>query len=132
MRIWLHLGCENEERFYPQLVSFDIEIGFNFPPLGAFTDEIKDTLCYLELVQFIEDHCKNRSFNLVEHLTQTIYELILKFASPYSDLVSHIKIKTHKKSPPVRNVHGGITFTYNIRLSQQKTHKIEKSIEYIK
>lgn len=126
LRIWLHLGCESEERLHPQLVSFDIEVGFDLSPLGVFTDKIEDTVCYLELVQFIEDHCKSRSFKLVEYLTQAIYELVLKFISPHADLVSHIKVKTHKKSPPVRNVHGGVTFTYNTCLNRQKTQQAKR------
>lgn len=83
--------------------------------LAAFNDRLEDTVCYFGLVQFIEENCKDKRFNLVEYLTQTVYGLVCEYTSSFSDLISQVKVKTNKKSPPVRNVHGGISFVYHVQ-----------------
>lgn len=101
---------------------------FNAPPKGSFTDQLEDTLCYLKLTQLIKKHCKGKKFNLIEYLTQTIYELICEFIFPCLDFVSQIKIKTHKKNPPVEDVHADVVFTYNVHINQKNLLELREQL----
>ncbi len=119
MRIWIHLGCSNEEKFHPQLISFNINLDFNSSPKGASTDSLEDTICYLRLVEAIKAYCKNKRFNLIECLTESIYKLIEQLLLPHYNLIASIKIITHKVSPPVEYVYGGVVFTYCVNSEER-------------
>ena len=119
MRIWIHLGCSNEEKFHPQLISFNINLDFNSPPKGASTDNLEDTICYLRLVEEIKAYCKNKRFNLIECLTESIYKLTEQLLLPNHNLIASIKITTHKVSPPAPDVHGGVVFTYCVNSEER-------------
>ncbi|MDR0296618.1 MAG: dihydroneopterin aldolase [Rickettsia sp.] len=112
LRVWIHLGCSDQEKFHSQLVSFNIELEFTTPPKGTITDKLEDTVCYLELVQSIKSLCQTKHFNLIEHLTKEVYHAIDKSLIKHRDLVKCVNVMTRKMSPPVQDVHGGITFTY--------------------
>jgi dihydroneopterin aldolase len=119
LRIWIHLGCSDEEKFYPQLISFNINLDFNSPPKGVSTDSLEDTICYLRLVEAIKAYCKNKRFNLIECLTESIYKLIEQLLLPHYNLIASIKIITHKVSPPVEDVYGGVVFTYCVNSEER-------------
>lgn len=40
LRVWVNLGYRAEERFYPQLVSINIDFTFKSPPLGLTPDQL--------------------------------------------------------------------------------------------
>lgn len=111
LRLWVRLGCGDEEKYHTQLVSLNIEIGFKSLPKGAKTDELEDTICYLELVEAIKAHCKDRSFNLIERLTSEVHNIVESSVAG-NEIVDYINITTHKVAPPVEGVHGGVFFTY--------------------
>ncbi|MCV3769202.1 MAG: dihydroneopterin aldolase [Wolbachia pipientis] len=112
LRLWIHLGCSVEERFHSQLVSVNVDFAFRSPPLGLITDQLEDTICYLEVVQNIRSLAQSRQFNLIEHFTYNIYITISNLIMQKRHIISSIKVVTHKISPPVPDVHGGIIFTY--------------------
>ena len=120
MRIWIHLGCSDEEKFHPQLISFNISLDFNSSPKGSSTDNLEDTICYLRLVEAIKAHCKNKRFNLIECLTESIHKLIKQLLLPHHNLIASIKIITHKVSPPIQDVHGGVVFTYCVNSDERE------------
>ncbi len=113
LRIWVHLGCSDHEKFHPQLVSFNIDIVFKEPPKAIVTDNISDTICYLDLVNNIQTYCHNKYFNLIERLTYSVHEIITSSLELQKSLISSINVEMKKVSPPVPNVHGGVTFTYS-------------------
>ncbi|WP_375604203.1 dihydroneopterin aldolase [Wolbachia endosymbiont of Anurida maritima] len=112
LRLWVHLGCSAEEKFSPQLVSIDIDLTFKSPPSGLTTDQLKDTLCYLEVVRNIQYFVQGKQFNLIEHLTHEIYRAINNLLLRKKHIISSVKVTTHKTAPPVPGVHGGVFFTY--------------------
>ncbi|WP_264685286.1 dihydroneopterin aldolase [Wolbachia endosymbiont (group B) of Parapoynx stratiotata] len=57
------MGCSAEEKFSPQLVSIDVDFTFKSPPSGLTTDQLKDTICYLEVVQNIQSLVQGKQFN---------------------------------------------------------------------
>jgi len=120
LRIWVHLGCSDQEKFNPQLVSLNIELYFKSLPEGAKNDRLEDTVCYSDLVQNVKSFCQNRKFNLIEHLTTEIYRVVEDSLKQHRSLVSFICVTGHKISPPVPDIHGGVTFTYCDGLSSKK------------
>lgn len=112
LRLWVHLGCSAEEKFSPQLVSIDVDFTFKSPPSGLTTDQLKDTICYLEVVQNIQSLVQGKQFNLIEHLTHEIYRSINNLLLRKKHIISSVKVTTHKTAPPVPGVHGGVFFTY--------------------
>ena len=120
MRIWVHLGCTEQEKFNPQLVSLNIELYFKSLPEGARNDKLEGTVCYAALVQKVKSFCRNRQFNLIEHLTAEIYQVVKDSLKQHRSLVTFIGVTGHKMSPPVPDIHGGVTFTYCDDLSSTK------------
>lgn len=112
LRLWVHLGCSAEEKFSPQLVSIDVDFTFKSPPSGLTTDQLKDTICYLEVVQNIQSLVQGKQFNLIEHLTHEIYGAINNLLLRKKHIISSVKVTTHKTAPPVPGVRGGVFFTY--------------------
>ncbi|MGL9726117.1 MAG: dihydroneopterin aldolase [Wolbachia sp.] len=112
LRLWVHLGCSAAEKFHSQLVSIDIDFTFKSPPLGLTTDQLKDTICYLEVVQNIQSLVQGKQFNLIEHLTHEVYRTINNLLLQKKHIVSSAKVTTHKTAPPVPGIHGGVFFTY--------------------
>ena len=120
MRIWVHLGCSDQEKCNPQLVSLNIELYFKSLPEGAISDMLEDTVCYSDLVLNVKSFCQNRKFNLVENLTREIYKVVEESLKQHRSLVSFICVTGHKISPPLPDIHGGVTFTYCDGLSSKK------------
>jgi len=112
LRLWVHLGCSAEEKSSPQLVSIDVDFTFKSPPSGITTDQLKDTICYLEVVQNIQSLVQGKQFNLIEHLTHEIYRAINNLLLRKKHIISSVRVTTHKIAPPVPGVHGGVFFTY--------------------
>ncbi|TNK93941.1 dihydroneopterin aldolase [Wolbachia endosymbiont of Leptopilina clavipes] len=112
LRLWVHLGCSAEEKSSPQLVSIDVDFTFKSPPSGLTTDQLKDTICYLEVVQNIQSLVQGKQFNLIEHLTHEIYRAINNLLLRKKHIISSVGVTTHKIAPPVPGVHGGVFFTY--------------------
>ncbi|MDF3048329.1 MAG: dihydroneopterin aldolase [Candidatus Midichloriaceae bacterium] len=112
LRLWVHLGCGEEEKLHPQMVSFDIEVLFKNPPKAIANDCLEDTICYAKLVQEVKAVCAGGRFNLVERLTGDVHASIKNYIANQKCLVESINVTVCKISPPVPDVHGGVFFTY--------------------
>lgn len=113
LRIWVHLGCGEEERYNPQLVSINLEFVFNTPPVAIESDKIEDTFCYLQTTKHIQALLQKKSFKLIEHLAKSIYDVIAKFITSSGQDVNNITVHLHKISPPAPGIHGGVSFIYS-------------------
>lgn len=96
------------------MISLDVDIHFKTCPAGADTDLLDDTVCYLTLVQLITDYCGSKSFNLIEHLAKSVYQVITSFLIPRKHILASITVELHKISPPVPNVHGGVKWKHHV------------------
>lgn len=112
LRVWVRLGCTDQEKFHPQLVSFTIDLVFKAPLKALISDRLEETVCYFNLVQNIKRLCQNKSFNLIERLTADVYDAINASLGDQKSLISSVNLTTHKIAPPVPDVHGGVSFTY--------------------
>ena len=65
LRLWVHLGCSEQEKYHAQCVSFDIDIVFSEAPQGTISDDLKDAFCYAEATQLIKITVENKRYNLM-------------------------------------------------------------------
>lgn len=114
LRIWVHLGCRDEEKFHPQMISFDICINFATPPVGADTDLLHDTVCYVDIVDRVTQYCQEKKFNLIECLASSVHKKISDSLVSHKHLPHSITVTLHKVSPPVPGVHGGVKWTHHV------------------
>lgn len=108
----MRLGCTREEKHFPQCVSFHIELVFNTPPEGIITDQLEDTICYVNAVHGIRELCKTREFNLIEHLAGEVSQVIQNTLGPQKAQLSACHVTVTKMAPPVPDIHGGVSFSY--------------------
>jgi len=113
LRIWVHLGCGEEEKFHPQLVSINLEFNFNAPPAAMITDNLEDTVCYLKAAEAIQSLCRDKRFNLIERLAYDIHRVVSHMVADRAETISFVKVSLHKVAPPVPGVHGGVKAVYS-------------------
>lgn len=106
LRLDVHLGCTAEERAVPQEVRVTVEFRFHEPPAGLLTDELRDTICYAEVSQWIGEVARARHYQLVEKLAGDIY---LKVSERTRGLAA-CAMSIHKVKPPVDNLLGGTVY----------------------
>lgn len=112
LRLWVHLGCSEQEKHHPQAVSIDIQVNFKEPPQAIHTDSLEDAFCYLKAAELIQASLKDKQFNLIEHLASTVYDTLYQGMLQQPKLNMDLVIIVKKLSPPVPGVHGGVSFTY--------------------
>jgi 7,8-dihydroneopterin aldolase/epimerase/oxygenase len=105
LQLFVFLGVYPEEKVKPQCVSLDIKVEFIEPPKACSTDQLADTYCYHQLIDFIKEMVAKRKFQLIEYLTAELHSLL----KSYFPASSKILLKLTKK-PPVSDLMGGVTF----------------------
>lgn len=65
------LGCSAEERAYPQLVTFDIEMIVDVSSC-VVTDDLTQTVCYMEVRDAIDRLSRECEWKLIEKMTWDI------------------------------------------------------------
>lgn len=109
LRLWANLGNSVEEQANPQPISIYIQLSFLNKPLACTTDNLSDSVCYAEIVELIRNITQNKTFNLLEHLTNYLDTEIYQYLEKISPNVK-LKIIVTKLSPPVPNIFGGVAF----------------------
>ncbi len=112
LRLWIHLGCSDEEKKHPQPVNFNIELTFTNNLKAMLSDCLNDAVCYAKIAKNIEDYCKDKKFNLIEHLTKSVAQIIEESLDTKKQLISSVKLIVHKINPPIPNLLRGVTFEY--------------------
>jgi dihydroneopterin aldolase len=106
-RLSIRLGCSDEERAHPQDVDLDLAIRFPAPPSACETDELKDTVCYAELLDAARTHCQGREFRLLEKLASELLARLRREVPPGAELW----LRVTKLYPPVPELRGGVSFS---------------------
>ncbi len=94
----VHLGWTEQEREIPQKIALDISLRFNQLPSACLSDELEDTQCYAQLIEWAEKVCQSAAFKLLEHLAYQVYDALKHQLSNPSIAVS---VRIHKLNPPV-------------------------------
>lgn len=107
LRYRLRLGCSAEERARPQEVGISVEFRFDSTPIGMFSDELRDTICYAGLNEALERHFASREYKLIERVAGEVYLIARELARG----AAKVAVRVHKLKPPVPNLTGGAVFT---------------------
>lgn len=103
----LFLGWPNEERMRRQIVTLDIEIQFPALPKACTSDDLKDTVCYRELIEKLREKICSQKFHLIEHVTQEVYTTLKSLLPTNCNLSVHLT-----KHPQIQGL-GSVTFNYH-------------------
>jgi dihydroneopterin aldolase len=106
-RLWLCIGCTEEERAKPQPIDVDVSIRLNNPPTGAQTDNLEDTFCYQRLLEGLKDMAQSTTFHLLERLATVLVEYIDQYLG-VKGYRGFVAIGVTKVCPPIPSVLGGI------------------------
>ena len=95
-------GCSEEERQHSQPFIVDAELCMDLSKSGK-TDDVNDTVDYVEVFKEVEKIVTGYQRNLIEALAEDIAGTLLeKFA-----LIEAVKITVRKPKPPVKFTFGG-------------------------
>lgn len=106
LELELFLGWPNEERMRKQIVTLDIDITYPAVPRACLSDDLKDTICYRELIEKLRAKIGDHKFHLIEHVTQEVYNAINTML-PTGCLIS-VSLTKH---PQIQGL-GGVTFNF--------------------
>lgn len=113
--VWVSLGCSAEERSLAQPVLFNVEIVFTAKVLAEHTDQLQDSLDYVELTDMIKSVAEKKSYNMVEHLGFSVMEALQqKVIRQYPG--STLIVRAHKLRAPVKNLHDGVEWSCKLIL----------------
>jgi 7,8-dihydroneopterin aldolase/epimerase/oxygenase len=77
MTVESHIGVHAWEQLLPQKIMLDIEMAMP-SSLSCKSDEIKDTVNYAEVVEFVEETLQKQSFQLIEALGEKLANGIME------------------------------------------------------
>ena len=106
LELGVFLGLPNEERARRQVVKLNIEVAFPDVPDACKTDDINDTVCYHELINSLRSELEEKTFHLIEHLTQEVYNTLAKLLPENSTIAVSLT-----KHPQIQGL-GSVTFHY--------------------
>jgi len=93
IRLEIHVGTTEQERSEPQLCGLDLVVAADLKAAGRSGD-LRHTVDYAAMFRFIEAHCSQNSFTLLEEVGQQLCDKILE---QYS--VESVRLRIRKLKP---------------------------------
>ena len=103
LQLDLPIGCEAEERSERQPIEVDVCLYMPKVPLGAISDELKDTICYAKCKEIISAAAYKKEYRLIEHLAYEIHSALKK------ELPMHLEISVKVRKVTIHNNAAGNT-----------------------
>ena len=97
------IGIHDEEKKMGQKLFIDVSIDADLS-LAVSSDNVKDTLSYIDIHKAVEKICKSKSHSLIEALANEIIETFLKHP-----LILKAKVKVHKPHIPFPGFQGDVS-----------------------
>ncbi|MBI3309573.1 MAG: dihydroneopterin aldolase [Candidatus Melainabacteria bacterium] len=97
------IGIDEEERKLGQKLLIDVYVDVDSSSLSK-TDNIKDTLSYVDIHKLVQDVAKSKPHFLIEYLAHDLANNILK-----NPLVHSVKIKVRKPHIPYPEFQGDVS-----------------------
>lgn len=92
----VHLGCSEEERAYPQIVSFHLALTLDASE-SMRSDRLSDTFDYVRAVSIIEELCSQSSFRLLERMCFAICQALFDVEKR----ITEIHVQATKRVTPL-------------------------------
>jgi 7,8-dihydroneopterin aldolase/epimerase/oxygenase len=97
-----YTGVFPEEKVLGQWFETDLYINLDLSRSGQ-SDDLSDTLHYVEVVAQVQDIIRRSRFDLIERLATVIAEAVLTYAK-----VQRVKVRLTKVAPPVPDFSGQV------------------------
>ncbi len=107
LELWVHLGCSAEEQLFTQPVHVSFQLDLNSFVKGSETDQLSDTIDYVELSEISKKIGTAKKYHLVEHLNHSIFSGILTYLKS-KKLTGTLKVSVKKIRVPVENLKNGV------------------------
>lgn len=114
LRLWVHLGCTEEEKKHAQCVSLSFTFDFLAPVPAVETDRIEDALCYGTVSDAAKICVQGKRFDTIEYLAGCLFTALEPKVAGKAGAMS---VTVHKLTPPVESLHGGAVFTVKGRVA---------------
>ncbi|MDR1334100.1 MAG: dihydroneopterin aldolase [Holosporaceae bacterium] len=99
---YIIIGNDDSERKDRRKVIVDISLRFMNENSACLSDDIGETVCYADLVAFVQEKLQYTKFRLLERITQYLYDEISFYLRDQPDILKYVKIT--KVAPPVENL----------------------------
>jgi len=106
--LFVFLGVYPSEQKRMRSVTMDLRVKFPAPPLGCESDQLKDTYCYADMVEYLKDKIGDRKFQLIEYLSKEVHRLLKDYFPPET----HVGVRV-TKHPCLAELSRGATFEYS-------------------
>ena len=110
LELYINLGWRKQERKLEQAILLDLDICLPKPPKACKTDKLEDTICYAEMIEDLRKQLSKKSYRLIEHLTQDIFDIVKLQLPKQAKLMVRIN-----KYPKIEGLLGGVSFCYGDR-----------------
>jgi dihydroneopterin aldolase len=98
---YIVLGNNDFEQQKKRKIIINVSLRFLKKNNACRSDDINDTICYSQLIDFINQKLQNAKFNLIEKAVKFLYDEITEYLNDETILKS---IKITKPDPPVENL----------------------------
>ena len=110
LELYINLGWRKKERRLEQSILLDLDICLPKPPKACKTDDLADTICYAKIIENLRQQLHEKTYKLIEHLSQDIFDII----KPQLPKQAKLKVRI-TKYPNIKGLLGGVSFYYGDR-----------------
>ncbi len=114
--VWVSLGCTEAEQSMKQPVHFNVQFEFSSKISGEITDQLADTVDYVQLTDILKKSAESKSYQLIESMCFEATDKISEYLF-LKNLNGHLKIKILKLRAPVPHLKSGVSWTCQRHLS---------------
>jgi dihydroneopterin aldolase len=100
--IYVILGNDDCERKDRRRIIADISLRFTDKNDACRSDDLGETVCYANLMDFLEEKLRHTQFHLLERITQFLYDEISVYLGNKTDVLKYVRVT--KIDPPVENL----------------------------
>ena len=113
--VMVNLGYSEAEQLARQPVQFTMELKFSESVEACATDELHETVDYVELTQIISAVATMKTYRLIEHLNQQVLNDLIIYLKN-RNVHATVKLSVHKLKVPIASLKNGVIFSCEIKL----------------
>ena len=113
--VMVNLGYSEAEQLARQPVQFTMELKFSESVGACATDELHETVDYVELTQIISAVATMKNYRLIEHLNQQVLNDLIIYLKNRNAHAT-VKLSVHKLKVPIANLKNGVIFSCETKL----------------
>lgn len=108
--VMVNLGYSEAEQLERQPVQFTLELKFSESVGACASDQLHDTVDYVELTQIISAVATMKNYHLIEHLNQQVLNDLTIYLKN-RNVRATARLSVHKIKVPIANLKNGVIFS---------------------